>query len=481
MGPGDGGGTARARARLLAATVLAGAVALSALAPPADAQDAGRRLTVGVTAGATANDNIRLRPGGGDGTASADARLDFSYVERTPIQSLRLAGSGDYRAVGGDGAGDDLTGLDGPSLSFGYERAVPSAALSANAFYNRRRLELDGTRGRLTGFLENPFNPILGDPSLLDLDPEDFALLDPEDIEIDPVLVSDILGDLIDEDDEGIRERFGVSTRLTLRRDTPLQVVLSASTTAVRYSDGAVQGDTDTVRLGAGLRFLLDPVTTGALDLSYGTFEDEATVAEGSTGAVILDEASDLESVGVSGSLTRRVPLGRYGVSANTTETDDGRRYGFTLNASRRLPLWDLDGRIGLTRETTGDLETVGRLSVSRALPRGDVQLDATRSVLSGEDGDERVVTTLGLDYALALTPIVDLSADAAFVSSTATRGRDDESEGFVGVRLSRALTEDLTASVGLRHRFEDDGRSGGTARDNVLTLDLRRSFTFLP
>ena len=436
----------RATGRIAGAVLAAGAVALPLLAVPAAGQD-GRSgaplLTVGVTAGLSANDNIDLDPDGGSARVGANARLDFAYAVATRIQSLTLSGDVDLRAISdGDGDDEDLNGFGGPRLRFAYARAVPDARLAVNGFLNRSRIAF----------------------STLELLDPDLDLDDPDIVSVD----------LIEERDEGTRLRFGLDGSLTLRADAPLNVVLSAGVSGDRYSDGAVQGDEDRARLGVGLGFQLNAVTRASLDLGYSVFDEEAD-ADG------LDDADRRESVRLSVRLTRDLQRGQLGVSTNATRTENGDRYGLTFNATRELtPLLTVGARVGATRETSDDTTLVGGLSLSRELARGRVALDFDRRVISGEDDEERELTSLRASYGVDLTPLTSLGANAIYRRSAASGdGQDDESAGSVGVDINRQLAEKLSLSAGLRHRFEDDG--GGTAHDNVLSLNLRRAVSFRP
>ena len=153
------------------------------------------------------------------------------------------------------------------------------------------------------------------------------------------------------------------------------------------------------------------------------------------------------------------------------TRDDDGRRVDLAVTRTIALPLWSLSGRLGATRED--ETTYVGSLRATRQLRNGQFGLTATRTVVSDEDNTDSEVTALGASYGTRLSPLTAFSADAQL-----QRIGDDDTAGTVGASLDRRLSEDLTATLGVRYRFEDedDGRVGDTA----LSLSLRRGFTFL-
>ena len=456
------------------AALLAGAAAVLPVlvAPPAAGQSAGGGplLTVGVSTGVTAHDNVRLDEDGGDGVSVlGDLGLDFGYSLATPIDQFTLSGNVGLSGASGD-VDDRLDGVDGPRLRFGYVRSVPDALLSVSGSLSRSRIALDGTRGLAPIVIDpaDPLDPVTPVDPLDPVDPTDpLDPLDPDGNPLDRF-------DLVDDDDEGIRLSYGLNTRLELRRRAPLTLSLQAGVGGNRFSDGATDGDERRYNLGAGLGFRINPITRASLDFGYSVFDEDAD-ADGA------DLADRRETSSVAASITRQLQVGQIGATARTTRTEDGERYGLTFNASRQTALWSLSGRIGLSRETGGGIATVGSLSATRLLPLGQVTVAATRSVISGEDDEERVLTSASLRYGRDLTELTSVSADATYRRSEATEGEGSESAGSFGVSLNRQLAEDLSLSVAARHRFEDDGGAGGSAHDNILSLNLRRGFSFRP
>ena len=396
----------------------------------------GPSLEIGLSAGLAAHDNIRLQTEDGDGSVSADARLDFAYTAATDAHRLRLSGDVGLRGVNDGDSDDDLDGLVGPALRFSYDRAVPTTALEITGFARRSRIAVD-------------------DP-LLARDGADDPLTDP--------LRDD---DDADDGDEGIRLGFGLSGRLELRRDAPFGVTLRAGLSGARYSDGSERDDEDRSSAGALLRFDLDRSTRATLDLGYAAFEDDD---------------DDARTLSAALGLSRAVRGGaRYGLSLDVADTEAGDRYGLSLTHSRRGPVWALDGRVGLSRAAGGGNTLVGGLEATRDLARGQVSLSLERSLRTGEDEAERAVTTLGAAYAVALTERLDLSARASYLRDAAAGdGADDVDEAAsAGVALTRSFDGNLTLTLGLDHRLRDDDR--GRADDTALSLRLRRGFTFRP
>ena len=404
-----------------------------------------RVLRFGISAGLTAHDNLGLRPNGESATTTATLGLDFAYRLSTPIQ--RFALTGDVGLRGGTGPRAGLDGVDGPGLRLSYDRAVPSARLAVQAFARRSELLF---RDRFAVLVADP-----GDP-----------LTDPDDI-----VVEFVDGEAQDGEDL----RFGTQARLELGRDAPFGVTLTGGYRGRRVdeTDDPDLVDENRLRLGLSLRFDLDAATRATAGLSW------SRVAEAGSDAPEGDPDGDTrETLRLNLGVTRDLPLGEAGIDLEITEADEGTRTAVSVIYARALPLWGFETELGLARGADGELSAVGALRATRQLRTGQAAFALQRELRSGDDG-EIGVTTLSADYGIAVTPRTDLAAGISVVRTDPARG-GGETAGRLSVDLSRRLAEDWSLDLGVQHRFER--RSGGAdARDNVISLGLRRTFTYLP
>ena len=437
-------------------------------------QAGGTLLTFGTTAGIVVDDNRSLDPDGEGTTLQGTARLDFALRYDTPLQSLAISGDAGLRAVSAPDDEDDLSSaFADPSLRFAYQRQARDARLSLNGSLRRTAI----------AFIEPfaiPGDPLLPDPPAPVVDP-----IDPDDPDAVPLPVVDDLDDPEEPDDpqvlddlddldvrtgDGTRINYALGARLELRRRAPLGVTLSAGTSGRRYDDiGSAEFSDETRRnAGVALRFTLNPVTRANLALTYSDFDQDGA------------EEGLRQTYAVTAGVSRRLTAGTVSLSGTATSTEDGERYGLSVNRRLRLPLWTFTGRLGVTQTVDGDLSPSLGFGATRALPDGTVSASLDRSIRSGSDDEEREVTQISVDYSKALTPLASFGADLSYVQSDGTGGADSESFGSAGVSLSRTLTEDWSASLSLRHRVENDADTP-TARGNTVSLNLRRRVSIRP
>ena len=448
----------------LAALLLAGVWA-GAATPQ---EEAGRSLTIGTSLGAVANDNLSLDADSEGSTVGATAGLDFALRLATPIQNFALLGDLGLRTTNGPDEDAASDGLSRAGLRLNYSRTVRDSRLSFSGYLSRREVAfLDPLGSDLTGGIVDPD----------DIDPIDVDPADPSPGDLDDPL---ILDELDAASRSGTQIGFGLETELELRRTAPIGIVLSAGLSGLRYdgTDAPDLTDEDRHRAGIGLRFRFDRITTGAFDVDYRSFEDDDILDEGDED---IGEGRR-DTVAVSGGVTRLIPTGTIGASADFVSTEDGERYVLSVSRSLSLPLWTLSGRLGVTRTENGDLLPTGTLRVDRDLRLGGVSLDLTRSVLSGSDDEERRVTGVSFDFTRQLTPLTSMGLDLSYLRSEATGAGAGQTESFgtAAIRVSHVLSEDWSLNLGLAHRIEDEGFAE-RAHDNRVSVDLRRQVTFRP
>ncbi|MEM8633343.1 MAG: hypothetical protein AAGF33_00045 [Pseudomonadota bacterium] len=395
---------------------------LIAPAALAQGQGDGPILRLGLTTGGQFNTNRTLDRDDPGSTTELSSQLDFLARFATPTQSLDIGGDVTLRGVNGAEADAVATGLVDPNLRLNYTRRSRDAQLDTSAFYSEQDVFAS----------ELQFDPVTADFDLLD--------------------------------SGGTQRRFGIDTRLDLRRRAPFGISLSAGFTGVRFSDTTDPdlSDEDRFRAGLGLRFDLTPVTQANVDLRFSSFEDFG------------DDEGRRDTYALDAGLRRTLTNGDIGLNAIITDTEDGTRS--TLRGTRgfETALWQVTGALGLTREVTGDVTGIGGIDLAYALPNGALTAGFDRSVRSGTDDEEEEVTRLDLGYRTQLNALTQFNAQFSFTDRQASDDGDDGRFTTLSLAVQRQLTRDWSLNIGLEHRIVDDDDTG-RADDNLFRVNLRR------
>lgn len=397
---------------------------IAALALPAyvSAQDTPRQ-TIGLSTGIIFNDNRGLDdPSQGD-TTELFTRLDFGLVFATPLQSLSLTGDVILRGLDGAEEGNISDGLTDPNLRLSYNRAVREAQLTFTAFASQAE----------TSTL------------VQELDGLDFTTVT----------------------DNATRLTYGFDTSLELRRTDPFGVTLSTGYTGLRYSDTTSTAllDQDRFRLGADFRFDINPVLQANLRTRYSTFESDGNALR--------------ETYRLNGSLERDLPTGRIGVEAGVTGVEEGERY--SVGVTRRIegPLWEVGGRLGIEQGVSGSNFASGSLNIAHELENGSLGLNLDHGLRSGLEDNEQEFTTVQFNYARQLSAVSTLNLDLSYRETSPTGAGNTASLGTIGVSYARDLAPGWQMNMGLNRRISTN-RAGATARDNSLSLSVRRELSAL-
>lgn len=374
----------------------------------------------------------RLELGSGPPFVTA---LDFGFLDETRSQSLSLAGSvvlrlGDDEDDGDDG--DDVA-LDGPVLSFGYERRSADASLSLTGTV--RREDLSARRG-------------LG--SLVD---EDGGIDLPDDFE--------------DLDDDGTRRELSFDAVLSLGEGSRVGTILSFGATDLSYEDATDPDldDSQSLRVGAALRLSLGAGREARVGLRY---------------AFIDEEGDRDQTVGLDLGATAERPRGALSAALSFDRTDDGLRAALSVGRTLAFPTGALSGSLGLARSEDGDLLPTVSLSLRRDGPRDALALSLDRSLRAGSDNDEEVVTTFAASLGRELSPRMSLSLDVLLAATDDSgAGGDDGSarELDAGATVSYALSPDWRLQAGLRLFLRDE--DGERERDETVFVGLSRRFAW--
>lgn len=396
------------------------------LAPPSAAQAQGQTegplLRLGLSTGVQINSNRNLDEDDPGSTTELSTRLDFLVRFATPIQSLELGGDVGFRTVNGAEEDDLQSGIFDPNLRLSYNRLSRDAQFDVSAFYSERDVSASELQ-----FIEETAS---------------FDLLDTS----------------------GTQQRFGFDTALELRRRSPFGITLSAGFTGIRFSDTDDPDltDEDRFRAGTRLRFDLDPVTQAVVDAQFSTFDDSGT-----------DEGRrDTYRLGTT--LRRNLRNGDASLRANVTDTEDGTRYTLSAGRGVETDTWQASGTLGLTREISGDVATIGGFDIAHVLPNGELTAGFDATVRSGSDDEEQEVLTFDLGYVTQLTALTSFDARFSFTDRNATDDGDDGQFATLSLGVQRQLTRDWSLNVGLEHRISDTS-DDGRVEDSVLRVNLRR------
>jgi hypothetical protein len=387
-------------------------------------------LTLSFSQGLRLDSNANLTPGTNDPQARSTTDLGFSYASATPISLLTLSANTSLLfALGSDSSDEKLT-IDGPQLSFGYHRAVPSASLDLSG--SVRRDEVSFLRD-LSDFVD--------ENGVIDL-PDDF-----EDFE-----------------GEGTRRSADLDAVLSLRDDARFGIVLTSGLTVVDYQDVTSARLVDSFRtnLGVTLRFDLTEVTQVRAGLRTSRFDQ--------------DGAEPVTRFGFDLGGTIQRPNGQLSAQFALDDTEDGVRTALSFGRTLDRPLGTLSGQLGITRDAAGELRFTGDIRASRQLPLGSASLAFSQSVQNTEQDGERLVTSLSARWSQSLTPLVGLNLDALY-SDRRDTGTDVGVRAIeLGASLNRQLTRDWSLTMGYRHRRRDE-TGEELAINNSLFLTIGRSF----
>ena len=394
------------------------------------AQDGGGLRTVfGLSERLEASQNPGLSIPAGDSTLSSVTSLSFGLTSSTPTEVLSLALNGGLRLsqTGGDSL---ITGIDGPQLSFGYDRSGANAAFAASLDYSDARIE---TLRPLTDFIN-----------------------DQGEIEF-PTNPDDLVG-------TGTRRASGASLRLDLGSEAPLGFTLQAGFDQTDYADVSDPDLVDSrgLDLGATAQLQFSDSLSGDVTLSQDRFETEDAAA---TSLVtqgldigINHEISPTFSVsaGAGLSLVQTEAFGTETRSENATA-----RAGLNL----ALPQGSLAVDIGLDS---------AEIAWQQSLPRGSI--GAALSQIANADGSG-TTSVAALSYSQSLSAVSGISLGLSY-SDFSDPGENDVTRTDLSASYTHSLSADWGMTVGANYSLRDED-TVGAATSSTLSLSLSRNFEF--
>jgi hypothetical protein len=444
--------------------IVAGAAAgLCVLTAGGQAQEGGTLATLGLSFGGqyTANDP-------GEDESRFTTNLSFDLRSATQSQSFGLSADGRFVQ---DGDGFDF---DNPGLALDYARGNRSTALSFGMSYRER--DVDG----------------------------ELAVIDP---------LTLTLVDFIEDDGtrQSLQTSIGLQTGLDARFETDTRLSFSSRTysgttdpdltdletwqarTAMRFEvdpritlrgsasylesqeEDALRTERRNTRVGIGADFLIDPLWTASVGLSFSDFETERD--DGLGGRVATRE----DGAGFSVAVSRAFRTGSLGLSLSREITTNGAEDRVRLSRDRAFANGaELAWSLGLVSFENGDSAPVASLAFALPTPRGGVSVDLQQTTSVDSDDRNTRRTVLDVDVNHEINSVSSWSLNGSLAGVEVVGGTGDEFRAEAGVAYNYALTEDWALSTRLRHRvtYEDGSRDNSAS---ILSLSLQRSFSFRP
>ncbi|KMK63820.1 hypothetical protein [Puniceibacterium sp. IMCC21224] len=400
----------------------------------------GIQLSLGLALRTEVEDNSALDRDSAGPTSEANARLSLGLLSETRTERLSLDFSGTLGVIDTPDDTSQINGFKDPGVSLSYGRTSAAARLGLSASLRESRLSRDY-------FDINEF-----DEGTTGTDGTALGIID---------VVSGT----------AVRRRSAAEASLNWGDDRPLGFGTFARINTTTYRDGTANGldgstleDSRRRTLGATMRMDLDATRRLDLGLTWSDFEQDNT-----TGL--------RETLSLNAGLTVDRPLGALTASLNAANTEEGERYGATLDRSLALPLGQVSGQIGLSRSVDGQTYLNGGLNLRRDLARGALNFGLSRTVSSSDaDDTEQLNTRASLGLTQELTPLsrVRFGVNLSKAEETATGA--ETLSGEVGASLSHDFTSDWTLETGYSHRIRNED-SQGAAHSNRVFLELRRTF----
>ncbi len=441
--------------------VAIGALGLYALASQAQGgSDTGLAMTLDLDQRFGVDTNDGLTSGGEENSNISSTQLTFGLTADTPVDSLSLIASGDFRITDGpDNPGTDF-GVDSALFRLSYARDTGNSALTFRTNY--RLSDVDTTL---------PFS------DFIDPDTGDIVLPD----------------DLDNLNGTGTRRSMGFNGSLDLFKNAPIGLILNASHNTLTYSNTTDPGlyRTERINLGATVRLTFSPVLEGNLNVDHSTYDAEdvdlterytnsasfgliysaspITEYHGNIGYSITDED---EGIGIARITTRNEgvigsfgafyerPNGRINPEISSNVSNNGRRN--TLNVARvfDLPNASLSGSLGVTRGGADETNIIGSLSFTQMIPTGDITAQLNRYVADDSNDDERLYSALSIGYSHEINSYSNLDLRTSFTTSNTTAKTDLNTRIRASATYTYSMTKDWNLNTGYIFRQRDDANS---------------------
>jgi len=446
------------------------ALSLAAItAAPVLAQDGtGIRGNLSFSTGLEVSDNPSLVTTPDGTTLTSVTNLGFSVTSETRIDRLRFSiGAGIEGEDGGSSTTADALDVRRSDMAISYARDGINSSLSLSGNFNEADID-DEVFGF---FVDGVFDP-------------------------DALIV-----------DGGTRTRTRLSADFSTGLNAPFGVDVSLGLSSNEFADtfDPDLNNSDSRRLSATARFIINPSTTARLTTSFAETDVEdlletsrttqsigtGVTTQTNTGLEIsadlsLDSsetlngatvASEDDGVGLSFGISQPRPDGAIALSLSSRIDNSGRRTSASVSREFDLPTGGLSLSLGVVGQEGQDIELTTRVGYTREAAGGTLTANLVQSP-STSDGDAFLNTSLGLDFVAPINSISSWTADFSYGSASQFGEEDGDARTSAGVQYSRDLSEDWGLNAGLRHvRISETGAD--TRTSNTLFLNVGRDFSF--
>ncbi len=440
-----------------------------------DLDPGGPQMTLGFVQRIESGENLTLDvPEEGHGTISSTI-LSFGLSSETPIQSLSLDA---VTALRWSDLPDRDSEFDiGDSIfDFGYVRDGANAGLDFGANFSSYDI---GFSRSLRTFID--------DDGVLNI-PSDFP---------------DLTGD-------GTRRQYDLAFQMDFGRRDLINYYFRIDTRELRYIDqtSASLSDNSTVSAGAGVGFILSPVTTASLDVSAERFEeDNAEQTDRTTKDIIFGLSHELSSrtridfvlgytdiderQAISGDTLTKGPIGSFGIEyamPNGAATFDletelataGRLNRLRIGRSAEVLGGDFSASLGVAHTNDGKTEPIGSLSYAQLFGENELRVFFDRDVVITDDDVFRDEYILDIIYILGLGPSsrLGLSATQILTDDTVVDPRVERTD--LNAVYSYELESEWVLNAGLNYRIRDEDGLG-SATSPLAFFSVGREFAWRP
>lgn len=456
--------------------LIGGAAAVSAVAAvllPAAAQElGGTRYTFGINQRFEAASNLGLEiPDEGE-TNLSTTTLTFGIDSSTDIQTFSLGLSGRLREGSLPTGSDTQTGFVEPEFRLRYQREGANALFSFRASYRRDDVSF---------FL--PLAAFTNDEGVVEI----------------PLDIEDLRG-------AGSRNRYNLGMTLETGINSPIGFRFAADARRITYEDTTAPNlfDTERTLLSATTFFRPNEITDYSVTLSQDTFDSDDPATE--------DRVTRNLSVGIDRAINERsrisasagysrieltqtgvksnesgataylgyftdMPNGTLGTTFDLNRTQNGARKNVKVTRTFETPLSAFNLQVGATQLDSGTVSPIGSLAWDRELPTGGLTLSLRRDVRLTNDDEERLSTSLNMDYTYVVNDYSNVRLSAFYGNFDATSTSNHIRRTDLTLAYSHALTEDWSLDTGVTWRQRNEN-TVGSAESTSLFVGIGRTFT---
>jgi hypothetical protein len=267
---------------------------------------------------------------------------------------------------------------------------------------------------------------------------------------------------------DGTLTRAQIGGTLTWGKTAPLGYTLGASVVSQNYDGDAatVREDSVTTSLDGGVSLRISPVLQANAALRYAHY-------------YIDDGTASTNQLSGSAGLSFDRPSGPISATLTAQDTGSGIRLGLQAARTFTQPDTSFTTGAGISRAPDGGTQAIGQLTYSHTLPRGQIELAASRSFVSANDDTDRRLTTVSASYAMPVTPLSSLQVGLDLAET-----RDDAGDTALSAALQVAqsfqLTPDWAISAGTKTELRQETGVLDARRDSLF-VSLGRSLIWRP